>query len=308
MVMFVAARPGHLKDVDRFSRRLAGAEVNAAVGFARLGLSSGWIGRLGDDAFGEHIAEYLAKENIDISAVTRDKAFPTGFQLKSKVLLGDPQVQYFRSFSAARTMGGQYADADYLTGFRHLHMTGIPPALTKETREFAYEAQSIMKSAGRSVSFDPNLRPALWSSREEMVAVVNDLAVRADWVLPGIEEGEILTGSRNPREIADFYIGRGVSFVAVKLGPEGAYYRTQTEEGTVRGFKAEVVDTVGAGDGFAAGVVSGLLEGLPAALAVQRGNAIGALAVQSEGDHDGYPVKSELDAFIQNHLTGSESR
>ncbi|WP_020433910.1 PfkB family carbohydrate kinase, partial [Paenibacillus riograndensis] len=111
------------------------------------------------------------------------------------------------------------------------------PALTKSTRAFAYAALETMKGAGRTVSFDPNLRPSLWSSKEEMREVINDLAYRADWVLPGIEEGEFLTGSTDPKEIAEFYLHRGVSLVAVKLGPEGAYFRTPNEEGTVQGFK-----------------------------------------------------------------------
>ena len=88
-------------------------------------------------------------------------------------------------------------------------------------------------------------------------------AFQADYVLPGIAEGEILTGSKVPREIASFYLEKGVELVVIKLGAEGAFYKTATEEGTVRGFHVEkVVDTVGAGDGFAVGVISGLLEGL----------------------------------------------
>lgn len=309
MVMFIASRPGALKDIDTFSRRLAGAEVNVAIGLSRLGLSSGWISRLGEDAFGEYIAEYLAREQVDIHGVTYDSRCPTGFQLKSKVHEGDPQVQYFRKGSAASTLGVADVDFGYLTGFRHLHMTGIPPALTKSTRAFAYAALEAMKGAGRTVSFDPNLRPSLWSSKEEMREVINDLACRADWVLPGIGEGEFLTGSRDPKEIARFYLNRGVSLVAVKLGPEGAYYRTPNEEGIVQGFKVKkVVDTVGAGDGFATGLIEGLLRGLSIIEAVRQGNAIGSIAVQSEGDHDGYPTKEELETYLHNHLTGVRQR
>lgn len=309
MVMFIASRPGALKDIDTFSRRLAGAEVNVAIGLSRLGLSSGWISRLGEDAFGEYIAEYLAREQVDIHGVTYDSRCPTGFQLKSKVHEGDPQVQYFRKGSAASTLGVADVDFGYLTGFRHLHMTGIPPALTKSTRAFAYAALETMKGAGRTVSFDPNLRPSLWSSKEEMREVINDLACRADWVLPGIGEGEFLTGSRDPKEIARFYLNRGVSLVAVKLGPEGVYYRTPNEEGIVQGFKVKkVVDTVGAGDGFATGLIEGLLRGLSITEAVRQGNAIGSIAVQSEGDHDGYPTKEELETYLHNHLTGVRQR
>ncbi|KHF31497.1 2-dehydro-3-deoxygluconokinase [Paenibacillus sp. P1XP2] len=309
MVMFVAGRPGALKDIDTFSRRLAGAEVNVAVGLSRLGLTSGWISRLGEDAFGDYIVEYLAREKVDIDGITHDSRYPTGFQLKSMVLEGDPQVQYFRKGSAASTLGEADVDSGYLTGFRHLHMTGIPPALTKSTRAFAYAALETMKGAGRTVSFDPNLRPSLWSSKEEMREVINDLACRADWVLPGIEEGEFLTGSRDPKKIAEFYLNRGVSLVAVKLGPEGAYFRTPYEEGTVPGFEVKkVVDTVGAGDGFATGLIGGLLRGLSITEAVRQGNAIGSIAVQSVGDHDGYPTMEELKAYLHDHLTGVRTR
>jgi len=305
MVMFVASEPGELKDAGQFTRSLAGAELNTAIGFARLGLHSGWVSKLGQDAFGAYIRERLLLENVDIAGVVSDPDYQTGFQLKSKVLEGDPVVQYFRKGSAASTMSGQELDRHYFTAFRHLHMTGIPPALTPRTREFAYAALEAMKSAGRSTSFDPNLRPILWSSRTEMISVINDFAIKADWVLPGMEEGELLTGYSDPERIAGYYLDRGVSRVIVKLGAEGAYFRTAEEEGRVPGFNVkEVVDTVGAGDGFAVGVISGLLQGLDIEQAVIRGNAIGALAVQSVGDHEGYPTEAGLEHYIQHHLTG----
>jgi 2-dehydro-3-deoxygluconokinase len=156
-----------------------------------------------------------------------------------------------------------------------------------------------MKKNGRPVSFDTNLRPTLWKSQEEMIEQINEVAFGSDYVLPGIAEGEILTGYKEPRDIASFYLDKGVKLVVIKLGPEGAFYKSTDDEGTVPGFKVEkVVDTVGAGDGFAVGVISGIIEGLPTYEAVLRGNAIGALAVQSPGDNDGYPTKSQLQEFI----------
>ena len=86
----------------------------------------------------------------------------------------------------------------------------------------------------------------------------------------------------------------------VKLGPAGAFVKTRDGQTmTVPGFRvAEVVDTVGAGDGFALGVITGLLDGLDLYHAVQRGNAVGAMAVQAAGDNDGYPTLVELEAFM----------
>jgi sugar/nucleoside kinase (ribokinase family) len=116
-------------------------------------------------------------------------------------------------------------------------------------------------------------------------------------VLPGIEEGRILTGETSAEGIAAFYRAQGASLVVVKLGPEGAYYEGQAGSGHVPGFPvAQVVDTVGAGDGFAAGVISGLLDGLGVPEAVKRGAWIGARAVQVVGDSEGFPTRAELEA------------
>ena len=152
-----------------------------------------------------------------------------------------------------------------------------------------------MRDAGRSISFDPNLRPSLWDSEDQMRRELNDLAALADWVLPGLAEGRLLTGYDTPADIAAFYLDRGAKAVAIKLGPEGGYWRTPDAEGEVPGVPvAEVVDTVGAGDGFATGFVSALLDGLDVAAAVARGNWIGARAVQVVGDMEGLPYRHEL--------------
>ncbi|MNC56549.1 2-dehydro-3-deoxygluconokinase [compost metagenome] len=131
-----------------------------------------------------------------------------------------------------------------------------------------------------------------------MTTVINGLAVQADWVMPGVGEGKLLTGYSTPRDIAAFYLDKGVKLVAVKLGPAGAYFRTTDQEGVVDGFRVEPVDTVGAGDGFAVGLISGLLDGLPVGEAVRRGNAIGALAVTVPGDMEGLPTRELLEAFM----------
>jgi sugar/nucleoside kinase (ribokinase family) len=126
---------------------------------------------------------------------------------------------------------------------------------------------------------------------------MNRLASLADWVLPGLAEGRLLTGQDTPQDIADFYLERGTRVVVIKLGPDGAYYASAAERGTAPGVPVErVVDTVGAGDGFAVGVVSALLEGLPLADAAARGNAIGARVVQFPGDCDGLPTRQQLES------------
>ncbi|MEH7418771.1 sugar kinase [Neobacillus drentensis] len=305
MTMFIANQPGALHEVSQFTRELAGAETNVAIGLARLGLSAGWASKLGNDAFGRFVIDRLKNENVNIDHVWFDDKYPTGFQLKSKVLEGDPEVQYFRKGSAASHLNITDFKEEYFLAAKHMHMTGIPLAISEEAREFANHALAFMKKNGRTVSFDTNLRPSLWNSQEEMVKHINEAAFQADYVLPGVTEGEILTGYKNPSDIASFYLDKGVKLVVIKLGGAGAFYKTASEEGTVPGFKVEkIIDTVGAGDGFAVGVISGLLDGLSIIEAVIRGNAIGSLAVQAPGDNDGYPIKDKLLAYIEKNLQG----
>ncbi|MBN3753542.1 sugar kinase [Paraburkholderia sp. Tr-20389] len=299
MAMFVAAETGPLAGVGQFTKRIAGADLNVAIGLSRLGFKVGWMSRVGGDSFGQYVRDTLAKEGIDQGCVTTDARYPTGFQLKSKNDDGsDPAVEYFRKGSAASHLSLVDYVGDYVLPARHLHLTGVAPAISRSSRELAFHLAREMRQAGKTISFDPNLRPTLWPSREAMATALNELATFADWVLPGIGEGEILTGYTQAEDIAQFYLDRGAKGVVVKLGAQGAYYRTATDSGVVAAQRVEqVVDTVGAGDGFAVGVVSALLEGRTLPQAVARGNRIGALAIQVIGDSEGLPTRAELDAL-----------
>ncbi|MGX9376311.1 sugar kinase [Pantoea ananatis] len=297
MAMFVARETGDLAAVDTFVKRAAGAELNVAIGLARLGLKVGWVSRVGQDAFGRFICQVLDKENIDHRQVTVDPRYPTGFQLKSKVDYGsDPLVEYFRKGSAASHLSPTDFDHDYFGAARHLHLSGVAAAISDSSLELAKHAAKEMRARGKTLSFDPNLRPVLWRSEGEMRKQLNLLAEYADWVLPGEKEGYILTGYRQPQDIADFYLDKGVKAVIIKTGCEGAWYKTASgEQGQVEAMRVDnVVDTVGAGDGFAVGVISALLEGKPLVQAIRRGNKIGSLAIQVIGDSEGLPTRQQL--------------
>ena len=299
MLLLVADRPGPLEHAEAFYKRTAGAETNVAIGLARLGLKVGWASRLGTDSMGRYLLAAMASEGIDCSHVICDASQKTGFQFKSKVLDGsDPQVEYHRQGSAASHMGVEDIDEAWLLSARHLHATGVFAAISATTLPAARKTMDLMRAAGRSVSFDPNLRPTLWASTALMRETLNHLATCADWVLPGLQEGMTLTGETTPEGVAHFYRQRGAKLVVVKLGAAGAFFDSDTAgTGHVPGFPvAQVIDTVGAGDGFAVGVISALLDGLSVPEAVKRGSWIGARAVQVLGDSEGLPTRSELKA------------
>lgn len=299
MAMFVATEYGDLSETSEFTKRAAGAELNVATGLARLGLNVAWMSRLGNDSFGRFILKQLEKENIFSGLVTTDFQYPTGFQLKSKVKNGDPTVEYFRKGSAASHLSIADFNPDIFLNARHLHLSGVAAALSDSSYQLSLHLSDFMHQAGKTISFDPNLRPPLWKNEQEMVSKLNRLAVQSDWVLPGIKEGLILTGLNAPEAIADFYLEQGVKAVVIKLGEKGAYFKDcQSNQQTISPCLVNnVIDTVGAGDGFAVGVISALLEGKTLAQAAKRGNRIGSLAIQVIGDSEGLPDRKQLGDF-----------
>lgn len=302
MAMFVAKTPGPLADIEEFHRSLAGAEVNVAIGMARLGFEACYISKVGKDSFGQFICQAIRKENIRTDWISTSTSHPTGFMLKSNVTDGsDPKVEYFRKNSAASTLSTTDIDENLFKAGTHLHLTGISIAVSSTMREATKHALNLAKEQDCSVSFDTNLRPTLWPDQATMVATINEFAFASDIVLPGIEEGKILAGSDQPEMIADFYLQHGVKTVIVKLGSKGAYFKTSSgESGTVAGFPvAKVVDTVGAGDSFAVGVISALLEGKTMEQAARRGNLLGSLTVQVRGDSEGLPTRAALNQLEQ---------
>ena len=237
MMMLVADLPGPIDAATLFHKRTAGAETNVAIGLARLGLKVGWASRLGTDSMGRYLIAEMQREGIDCSHVVCDPAQRTGMQFKGRVIDGsDPPVEYHRKGSAASCMGADDVDDTWLRSARHLHATGVFAAVSDSTLAAARRSLRVMRDAGRTISFDPNLRPTLWATPERMRECINDLAVQADWVLPGLEEGRFLTGEDSPQGIARFYRERGARLVVVKLGPEGAYFDGESGNGLVEGF------------------------------------------------------------------------
>ena len=299
MALLIADTVGPLEDIEHFTRTLAGAEVNVCIGLSRLGHEATYITRLGEDPFGYYVEKFLRRENIGTEFVTYDKVYKTGIQLKNKVLEGDPYAPYYRKGSAASHMSVEEIEKIDFSNIELVHVTGIPPALSESCRKATYRLMERAREHGVFLTFDPNLRPALWESEEVMIATLNDLASKADLVLPGVAEGKILLGTEEPAEIADAYQKMGVQQVVIKIGDKGAYVRDQDKSYHVAGFKVEkVIDTVGAGDGFAVGMISAKIEGLSLEDMVRRGNAVGAMQVMNISDNEGLPTREELERFM----------
>ena len=297
MLVLTPERGGSLADADGLHWSVAGAETNLSIGLARLGHSVAWVSRLGADPFGRKILKHVRGEGVDVSGVRLDPDHPTGIYFKELSPLGTARVYYYRHGSAASHMEPADIHLDAYDA-RYLHITGITPALSAGCCNAVMEAIAQARRLRMQVIFDPNLRLKLWPL-ETARETVDRIARQTDIVLPGLAEAELLTGLSTPEDIAQHYCDGGAATVVVKLGDEGAYYRSDEDEGYVQAYPVTVVDEIGAGDAFDAGFISGLLDGLTLADSVQRGCMLGALAVTALGDHAALPYRDELDRFAQ---------
>lgn len=291
-----------LVESENFSKSLGGAELNVMIGAARLGHSTEYVSMVGEDPFGEYAIEKIAQYQVGNRYISRHSIHWTGFYLKELVDRGDPSTYYFRRGSAAAHMDKLTIDDIDFSEINWAYLSGVFPAISLQAREtYSYFVEKLLER-GIHTAFDPNLRPSLWDSKEKMCRIINELAKAGEIVMPGIEEGQTLTGLDKPEEIADFYLNQSeiTQTVIVKLGAAGAFVKLKNGECyQVKSFIVEkVVDTVGAGDGFALGVLTGLLEDLTLQESVRRGCAIGALSVMTPGDNDGYPTREQLEAFM----------
>lgn len=319
LIAFVATAPGPLAEAVTFERFVAGAEANVAVGLARLGRSVAFVGRIGNDGFGEAIRRRLRGEGVATEHLITDPDATTGLMFRERRVIGPAQVVYARRGSAGSRLTAadieHAAAAGLLEGGRWLHLTGITPGLSAEARAATERAATLARAAGLTISLDLNLRRKVWSD-EAAAPVLRGLAADADVILGSPDELAVLTGRSaddDPADLARAALALGPSLVVAKLGAGGAIALAGTGTGTAAIVArpalplAMVVDPVGAGDAFCAGFIAARLDGADPATALEMGNACGASAAASLGDQTGLPDRVELDALLRPGAAGPDT-
>jgi sugar/nucleoside kinase (ribokinase family) len=291
----------NLRTATQFTRFPGGAELNVAVGLTRLGIGATWASVLGQDPHGDYLADAIS--DLGVIPLVRRAHGPTALMFKAGGASGDPEVLQVRH----QTAFAQHAEALLTTevlaleGIDHVHLSGIPLGISPVVRAASITLLEAAIAAGVSVSFDPNLRLNLWPDADEMRTVINTVAGRAAVVMPGAGEGRLLTGHDDPAAIAKAYLDGGAHEVVIKLGAEGAWVWTADgQTARSRPFAVTPIDTVGAGDGFAAGYLAALLTGASLQERVDQGAAVGALATTRRGDLAAMPQRQEVDALLDS--------
>ncbi len=295
MVTFHPDSTGPMRYVSSFEKKVGGAELNVAIGLSRLGLKSGWISRLGNDEFGRYIFNFVRGEGIDVSQLEMVDGYPTSLNFKEIMEDGAGRTFYYRSNSPTTTLTIETLDEAYLKNTRVLHITGVFPAVDQEKNiKLIKHAMSVAKQHGVLISFDPNIRLKLWSKDEARTAL-REFLPYVDIFLTGIDEAELLLGVSDPKEIIEKSKEFGISYIAIKKGDKGSigYHDGQYLEAPPVKAK-NVVDTVGAGDGFDSGFIYGVLNNWPLEKTLHFANTIGSLVVSVRGDNEGLPYLDDV--------------
>ncbi|MGQ5635739.1 MULTISPECIES: sugar kinase [unclassified Streptomyces] len=279
--------PQPLEQAGQLTLSVAGAESNVAMYLADHGIPVTWVSALGDDALGRRVRAAVSAGGVDVSHVRTDALRPTGLLVKNPGT-GGTRVHYYRTGSAAGALGPELLDQEPVRSAGLLHLTGITPALSPSCRELVTRALNTpAHQRSRAVSFDVNHRPALWPEGTAPT-VLRQLADRADIVFVGLDEAQGLWGE----DLTETGLRRLLPhprILVVKDGAHAATAFTGTGRHTVPALRTTVVEPVGAGDAFAAGMLAGLLRGATVVQALRLGHITAVSALQVTGDHGPLP-------------------
>ncbi len=294
-----------LADVPAFKKVAGGAPANVAVGLARLGIASAFMGKVGNDGFGRFLARTLAEEGVDNRALSFSDQASTALAFVSLRDAGEREFMFYRAHSADPRFSREDVNPAVFDGARLLHF-GSMSLISEPFRDAILHAVALAQRRGMLVSYDPNLRLAMWPDEPAAREGIRLGWRQADIVKISIEELEFLAGPGDPLHAVRGLWHDRLRLVAITMGAAGCRYVTAESDGVVDGFAVEPVDTTGAGDAFMSGLLAGLLETAgenrgPAALAriCRFANAVGALTTTQQGAIPALPTRAAVHAFLQ---------
>ncbi|MCK6953168.1 aminoimidazole riboside kinase [Enterobacter bugandensis] len=269
-----------------------GAPANVAVGIARLGGKSAFIGRVGDDPFGRFMAKTLADERVDVKHMRLDLAHRTSTVVVDLDDHGERSFTFMVRPSADLFL--EPADLPTFSAGEWLHVCSI--ALSAEpSRSATFQAMDAIRKAGGYVSFDPNIRPDLWPDENALRRCLEQALQSADVVKLSVEELAFLTGDADVQEGLNTLMLRcPARLVLVTQGKEGVI---AWHQGAVKHYPAtpvQCVDTTGAGDAFVAGLLYGMAAGQELVPAIALAQRCGALATTAKGAMTALPWQHDL--------------
>ncbi|CAL9099684.1 unnamed protein product [Musa acuminata var. zebrina] len=297
-----------LAEAPAFKKAPGGAPANVAVGIARLGGSSAFIGKVGDDEFGYLLANILKENNVNSQGMRFDPGARTALAFVTLRSDGEREFMFYRNPSADMLLEVAELDLDIIMKAKIFHYGSIS-LITEPCKSAHIAAAKAAKEAGVLLSYDPNLRLPLWPSAESARDGILSIWDTADIIKISEEEISFLTKGEDPYDdaVVRKLFHPNLKLLLVTEGPNGCRYYSKDFSGRVSGLKVEQVDTTGAGDAFVAGILSQLASDISLLQdeqwlreALKFANACGALTVMERGAIPALPTREAVLSALVN--------
>jgi 2-dehydro-3-deoxygluconokinase len=279
-----------LGEATRFRRIVAGSESNVAAGFVRLGHRARLVTRVGRDALGDAVAASLRSWDIDALVQRSDR--PTGTIVRGLGTDAGVQAVHLREGAAAVELSAADVDEAWGEAVDVVFVTGIAAVRSESARSAVERTVELARGSGALVVVDPNVRLSL-GSHDQYREALSGLRGDTDIAIGDLAELALLAGTAPVDAVASLIDG-GCRLVVTKRGADGAVATDGTDTVEVRSNATHVVDTVGAGDAFAAGLIAGVVEGQSIAGALELASVVAARVVATPGDVEGFPWRSQI--------------
>ena len=311
IVDFISTEAGASLDESASFRRCAGgAPANVAVGLARLGVASAFVGKVGNDPFGKFLVRELHRARVDTDGIVLDPAHKTRLAFVALDTSGGREFEFWEKHPADEQLLRSDIDREKIRKSSIVHVSSF--LLLKEpSRSTAFSVAKFCSRSGCRVSFDPNLRLSLWNSPGEARRVMLKMVPFTRILRLNAEEAYFLTSKRSLEAAARYLRSLGPSTVVITRGDKGCYIQTGSAATFVKGFSVRAVDTTGCGDAFLAGLLASLVRSRknpeemnePELLDIGRfANAAGALTATKLGVFPALPGLSHVRKFLKARL------
>jgi len=295
-----------LIEAPAFKKAPGGAPANVAAGLAKLGVSCAFLGKVGEDAFGHFLKETLDDVGVDTSGLVFSQDARTALAFVSLRADGEREFMFYRNPSADMLYTPDEVDFDLIRSAKIFHFGSIS-LISEPSRSATLAAVEAARAAGCLVSYDPNLRLALWPDRAAALEGMLSVWELADLIKVSDEELTFLTGLDDLDAAVEQLWHDRLQLMVVTLGKQGCRYYTPAFMGETPGFEVDSVDTTGAGDGFVAGLLSGLLahpENWHEQNVLQGicrfANAVGAITTTERGAIPALPTAEKVQQFLNS--------
>ena len=275
----------------------SGAPAIMIVASARLGNEVGFIGGIGDDAFGRLLLDRFDEEGVDSRLIQTPEGYNTGVAFVAYGLDGSREFVFHLRYAAAGALRPEMLDPAYFSNIEWLHISGSTLALSSACRETCQQALKYTRDNGGRFSFDPNLREELLSI-EPSRRIFDSYIAAADVLLPTAEEAHALTGKNDDDQAAQAFISETKKILVLKRGVQGCSIYFGDKRFDIDGFEVEEIDPTGAGDCFNAAFLTGLDHDWPLEEVGRFANAAGALAVTRKDPMGGAPTREDIDELL----------